>query len=43
MKALLTLLRRHLCANSGQCSVCGGVFDDWPGGTCDACIAIGRT
>jgi hypothetical protein len=21
----------------GQCSVCAGWFDDWPGGVCDAC------
>lgn len=37
MKALLTLVRRHVAANGGQCSVCGGWFDNWPGGICDAC------
>jgi len=25
--------------NSGQCRVCGGWFDDWPGGVCSACQA----
>ncbi|MEU0054679.1 hypothetical protein [Streptomyces sp. NPDC006309] len=24
-------------SGGGQCSVCGGWFDDWPGGVCDAC------
>ncbi|MGW5353400.1 hypothetical protein ACWERV_23175 [Streptomyces sp. NPDC004031] len=27
---------------SGQCSVCSGRFDDWNGGVCDACRALGR-
>ncbi|MFD1309016.1 hypothetical protein [Streptomyces kaempferi] len=27
----------HAVANSGQCSECGGIFDDWNGGVCDAC------
>ncbi|MGW1988375.1 hypothetical protein ACWCPJ_39075 [Streptomyces collinus] len=24
-------------SGGGQCDVCGGWFEDWPGGTCDAC------
>ncbi|WP_159064576.1 hypothetical protein [Streptomyces olivochromogenes] len=32
----------HVVANSGQCNGCGGVFDNWNGGVCDACKAIGR-
>ncbi|AGS73876.1 hypothetical protein [Streptomyces collinus] len=24
-------------SSGGQCNVCGGWFEDWPGGTCDAC------
>jgi hypothetical protein len=27
---------------SGQCSACGGWFDDWNGGICDACKVVGR-
>lgn len=27
---------------SGQCSRCGGRFEDWNGGICDACQAAGR-
>jgi hypothetical protein len=27
---------------SGQCSVCGGTFDDWNGGICTACQATNR-
>lgn len=26
---------------SGQCSVCQGWFDDWPGGVCGACQSNG--
>lgn len=44
-----TLIKRHLAAvarfviaNFGQCSECQGWFDNWPGGVCDACQAIGR-
>ncbi|WP_329296288.1 hypothetical protein [Streptomyces sp. NBC_01455] len=35
----LARLRQRLLTwrNSGQCNVCSGWFDDWPGGTCDAC------
>ena len=29
-------------SESGQCSVCSGRFDDWNGGVCDACRAVGR-
>jgi hypothetical protein len=42
MKNRLGRLLRHLCSNSGQCCVCGGIFDNWNGGTCAACIATGR-
>ncbi|MFF8954077.1 hypothetical protein ACF09I_35570 [Streptomyces sp. NPDC014940] len=28
---------RALAEPSGQCSVCGGWFPGWPGGTCSAC------
>jgi hypothetical protein len=42
MKRRLAALRAALCRNSGQCSVCSGWFDNWPGGTCDACQATGR-
>jgi hypothetical protein len=28
---------------SGQCSVCGGTFDDWNGGICTACQNTNRT
>ena len=27
-------------ANGGQCSQCGGWFDNWPGGICDACKTL---
>jgi 5-methylcytosine-specific restriction endonuclease McrA len=44
MKRRLTRLRhRYQCRNSGQCSVCGGVFPDWNGGICTGCQATGRT
>jgi len=33
----LAPLRALITAYAGQCSGCGGWFDDWPGGTCDAC------
>jgi hypothetical protein len=33
----------HLVANAGQCSICSGWFDNWPGGICAACIGTGRT
>jgi hypothetical protein len=36
------LARRLLLAASGQCSKCGGWFDDWNGGICSACRAVGR-
>lgn len=29
-------------AYSGQCSRCGGWFDNWPGGTCDACKSLSQ-
>jgi rRNA maturation endonuclease Nob1 len=32
----------HVVAYAGQCSGCGGWFDDWPGGVCSACQAIGH-
>lgn len=35
--ARLWQTRRHQTANSGQCSVCQGWFDNWPGGICAAC------
>ncbi|MCF0086701.1 MULTISPECIES: hypothetical protein [unclassified Streptomyces] len=38
LPALLRALRTVL----GQCNRCGGWFDDWPGGICDACLNIGR-
>lgn len=38
----LAALLRALRTDWGQCSVCGGRFDDWPGGICDACLATGR-
>jgi hypothetical protein len=28
-------------AGDGQCSICGGVFDDWNGGICGACKSNG--
>lgn len=28
-------------ANAGQCAVCQGWFDDWPGGICGACQSNG--
>jgi hypothetical protein len=31
----------HVVANSGQCSICQGWFDNWPGGVCAACINNG--
>jgi hypothetical protein len=45
MKDLKKKLTRlwHVVANSGQCGVCGGIFDNWNGGTCAACIATGRS
>lgn len=42
MKYRLANLWQHLCKNSGQCSRCGGWFDNWPGGECDACRATGH-
>lgn len=33
---------RHQCANSGQCSICGGTFPDWNGGICSACKNTNR-
>ncbi|MDO0929730.1 hypothetical protein QQY24_31900 [Streptomyces sp. TG1A-8] len=33
--------RAHASAG-GQCSECGGRFEGWPGGVCDACRAAGR-
>lgn len=42
MKKKITSLW-HLVANSGQCNVCSGWFDNWPGGTCAACITTNRT
>ncbi|MFH8797566.1 hypothetical protein [Streptomyces sp. NPDC017941] len=27
---------------SGQCNRCGMWFEDWNGGICDACLAVGR-
>ena len=36
MKKSLARLRA-LIAYTGQCSQCGGVFDDWDGGVFDAC------
>ncbi|MFC8277802.1 hypothetical protein ACFUJR_35785 [Streptomyces sp. NPDC057271] len=29
-------------ATSGQCQKCGGRFEGWNGGVCDACRALGR-
>jgi predicted amidophosphoribosyltransferase len=47
MKRRLSALWQHLTANagsnSGQCSVCQGWFDNWPGGICAACLATGRS
>lgn len=43
MKRRIAALARYLTRNSGQCSVCGGTFPDWNGGTCTACTATGRT
>ncbi len=42
MRRALAVLRR-LTAASGQCSVCGGIFDDWNGGICAACTSTRRT
>ncbi|MEU7338689.1 hypothetical protein [Streptomyces sp. NPDC007074] len=44
MKALKKKAHRFwdVVANSGQCSQCGGTFDNWNGGTCDACKNLGR-
>jgi hypothetical protein len=33
----LARLRAWITAYAGQCSVCSGWFDNWPGGVCDAC------
>lgn len=40
MTSLLALIR-HL-THTGQCNICGGRFENWPGGICDACLATGR-
>ena len=37
MKTRLARLRAWITAHAGQCSVCSGWFDNWPGGVCDAC------
>ena len=42
MKTRLVRVLRHVLAAGGQCSMCGGWFDDWNGGVCDACRATGR-
>lgn len=42
MKRRLARLRQHLCRVAGQCSVCSGWFDNWPGGICGACQANGH-
>lgn len=41
MKTRLARLWQAL-ANSGQCCICGGWFDNWPGGTCAACANNGH-
>ncbi|MEU8718287.1 hypothetical protein [Streptomyces sp. NPDC048663] len=33
---------RLVLAVSGQCSQCGGRFEGWSGGVCDACKANGH-
>ena len=38
----LARLLHHVLSASGQCNVCSGWFDDWPGGTCAACQNIPR-
>ncbi|MDX2986519.1 hypothetical protein [Streptomyces caniscabiei] len=43
MKTRLARLRARITAYAGQCSICQGWFDDWPGGICAACQATGRT
>lgn len=42
IKRHLAAVARYVTANSGQCSVCTGWFDNWPGGVCDACQFTGR-
>jgi hypothetical protein len=42
MRRRLARLRHHLCRNRGQCGVCSGWFDNWPGGVCAACQALGN-
>jgi hypothetical protein len=39
--APVALTTRTPVGGSGQCSVCGGWFDGWNGGVCDACRSIG--
>ncbi|MFJ8727664.1 hypothetical protein [Streptomyces sp. NPDC093269] len=41
MTRRLARLWHHL-ANAGQCQICQGWFDNWPGGICSACAATGR-
>ncbi|MFD9249485.1 hypothetical protein [Streptomyces bottropensis] len=41
MKRSLARLRA-LIAHAGQCSICQGWFDDWPGGICSACQSNGH-
>ncbi|WP_267887707.1 hypothetical protein [Streptomyces sp. FxanaA7] len=43
MKTRLARLRAWITAYAGQCSICQGWFDDWPGGICAACQATGRS
>lgn len=43
MKTRLARLRAWITAHAGQCSVCQGWFDDWPGGICATCQATGRS
>lgn len=38
----LPALLRALRTVFGQCSECGALLDDWPGGVCDACLATRR-
>ncbi len=42
MKKRLARLRALVTAYAGQCSVCSGWFDDWPGGVCSACQSNGH-
>jgi rRNA maturation endonuclease Nob1 len=39
---LRRITRAGALAYKGQCSRCGGWFEDWSGGVCDACTAAGR-